>query len=75
MIEVLFNNIFYFFNYKFEYKHSFKDIVKAYLYFFTNFNYQKKYFLSKFLIIPRNILRRLLIILNPKVGKKMTNFL
>ncbi len=75
MIEVIFNNIFYFFNYKFEYKHSFKDIVKAYLYFFTNFNYQKKYFLSKFLIIPRNILRRLLIILNPKVGKKMTNFL
>lgn len=65
MIEVIFKDVFKKFGYNFSVKKNFFDYFKTYLYLFFNFNYQKKYFISKYLIIPRNIIRRLFILICP----------
>ena len=65
MIEVIFKKIFKQFKYKISNEKNFFDCFKAYLYLFLNFNYQKNYFISKYLIIPRNIIRRLFVLFCP----------
>ena len=67
MIEVILRKIIIKYNYRFLKKNNIFSIIKTYFYLLINFNYQKKYFVSKFIIIPRNILRRTIILLNPNL--------
>ena len=62
-IEVIFDQFIRDFKYDLEEKKTFKKILKGYYYFFFNYQFQEKYYLNKFIILLRNIIRRLSIIL------------
>tara|TARA_Y100000992_G_scaffold302691_1_gene278475 strand:+ start:6709 stop:7842 length:1134 start_codon:yes stop_codon:yes gene_type:complete len=73
-IELIFKDIFLLYKFSFLKKQSLKNKLFAYYYILTNFNYQKKYFISKIIIIPRNILRRLFILFSPRFVKFIYRF-
>tara|TARA_B100000401_G_C52408426_1_gene532337 strand:- start:143 stop:592 length:450 start_codon:yes stop_codon:yes gene_type:complete len=62
-IEVIFDQFIKDFKYDLEEKKTLKKILKGYYYFFFNYQFQEKYYLNKFIILLRNIIRRLSIIL------------
>ena len=74
MIEIILKDIFYKYNYKIIIKKNLFYILKAYFYLFFNYNYQKKYYISKVIIIPRNIIRRLIILINPNLTNIIYKF-
>ncbi len=73
-IELVYKDIFLKYNFNFLIKQNFLKKINTYYYLLTNFNYQKKYFISRFLIIPRNILRRLIILFSPGLVKFIYRF-
>jgi len=73
-IETIFRDIFLRYKFSFLKKQNLKKRIFAYYYLFTNFNFQKKYFISKIIIIPRNILRRLFILFSPRLVKFIYRF-
>ena len=74
MIEVILKKIFKTYDYKFIYKQSIFSNIKILILLLLNYNYQKKYFLTKYLIVPRNIFRRILILIEPFSGRKISRF-
>ena len=74
IIEIILKKVFDKYNYKFIYKQNNFSIIKHLILLLLNYNYQKKYFLTKYLIIPRNILRRILILTEPFFGRKISKF-
>ena len=70
----IFRDIFLIYKFSFLKKQNIKKRIFAYYYLFTNFNFQKKYFISKIIIIPRNILRRLFILFSPRLVKFIYRF-
>lgn len=73
-IESIFRDIFLRYKFSFLKKQNLKNRIFAYYYLLTNFNFQKKYFISKIIIIPRNILRRLFILFSPRLVKFIYTF-
>ena len=73
-IELVYKDIFLKYNFNFLIKQNFLKKINTYYYLLTNFNYQKKYFISRFLIIPRNILRRLIILFSPGLVRFIYRF-
>ena len=73
-IELIFKDIFLKYKYKFIIKQNLLNKLITYYYLLSNFNNQKKYFISRIIIVPRNILRRLLILFNPKLVKIIYRF-
>ena len=73
-IESIFKDIFLRYKFNFLKKQNLQNKIFAYYYLLTNFNYQKKYFISKIVIIPRNILRRLFILFSPRLVKFIYRF-
>ena len=73
-IEVIFDQFIRDFNYDFEEKKSFKKLIVGYYYFLFKYQFQEKYFLSKYLIILRNIVRRLSILLLKEKTIKIFSF-
>ena len=62
-IEVIFSQFIKDFKYDLEEKKTLKKILKGYYYFLFSHQFQEKYYFSKFIIIFRNIIRRLSIVL------------
>lgn len=73
-IELIYKEIFFKYKFKFLIEQNISNKILSYYYLLLNFNYQKKYFISKIIIIPRNILRRLLILFSPKLVKFIYRF-
>ena len=71
MIETVFRNMMSKFQYKTDNKLNFLDLIKGYQYFFISHQHQQKYYLNKYLIIIRNIIRRFFVLL---IGSKSTKF-
>ena len=67
MIEVIFRKVMNKYEYKCENKINFLNIVRGYFYCLTKFTNQKKYFINKFLIKIRNLIRRLIILVYPSL--------
>lgn len=70
-IEVVFKNYIEDFNYNFDNKINFIKRILGYINFIFSYQYQEKYFLNKYLIILRNVLRRALILI---FKEKVANF-
>ena len=62
IIEIIFRKFIKKFKYEFEYKLGTLDIIFGYFFFLTRYQFQEKYFVNKYLIILRNILRRICIL-------------
>ena len=73
-IEVIFSQFIKDFKYDLEEKNTLKKKIKGYYYFIFNYQFQEEYFLNKFLIILRNIIRRLSIILLKEKTIKIFTF-
>ena len=73
-IELIYRDIFLKYKFNFLIKQNIFDKIFTYCYLLFNFNYQKRYFISKVIIIPRNILRRILILFSPKLVKFIYRF-
>lgn len=67
MIEVIFRKVMNKYEYKCENKINFLNIVRGYFYCLTKFTNQKKYFINKFLIKIRNLIRRIIILFYPSL--------
>ena len=74
LIEVIFRKFIKEFNYPFENKISFFKIIYSYLNFFSSYQFQEKYFLNKYLIISRNIIRRISILIFKEKIANIFNF-
>ena len=73
-IEVIFRKFIKEFNYPFENNINFFKIFCGYLNFFFRYQFQKKYFLNKYLITIRNIIRRICILIFKQKVANLFNF-
>jgi hypothetical protein len=73
-IEVIFRKFIKEFNYPFENNINFFKIFCGYLNFFFRYQFQEKYFLNKYLITIRNIIRRICILIFKQKAANLFNF-
>ena len=62
-IEVIFRNFIKEYKYSFDNKLSFFKILRSYISLLFIFQHQEKYYINKYLIIIRNVLRRMAILI------------
>ena len=63
LLEVIFRNMIKEFNYTFDNSLNFFQILLNYLKFFFKYQHQEKYHINRYLIILRNIIRRVSILM------------
>ena len=74
LVEVIFRKFIKEFNYPFENKINLLNIFYGYLSFFFRYQFQEKYFLNKYLIIMRNVIRRISIVVFKEKVTNIFNF-
>ena len=73
-VDMVFRDLIKKLNYIFDFKPDLLNIILGYKNYLLNYNYQDKYFLNKYLIILRNIIRRILLILFSHRVERFFNF-
>ena len=73
-IEVIFKKFIQDFGYDFKNKINFKNKFKGLIYFFKDNQFQEKYFFSKYLVLIRNLIRRLSVLILKENSIKYFDF-
>ena len=74
LIEVIFKKVMSKFKYNFDNHLDFKNKMKGFFFYFTIHQKQDKYYFNKYIILIRNLFRRLIILLIGKQFKKLFKF-